>query len=648
MRHMILTTLVISLSLTQRIGISIIPVTTSSLLQQSDLSAPGVFRTCNSCAADPEFSYGGLAIRYVGGERHFLLYNSVPGGTVTQVASAASASVVTLQSGDGARLATGEWMNINRAAATAGSLPEQGQITNIAGDTITVSPAFGATPQAGDQIYYAHDYVIELVDPLAPSCNTGNYTTDYTTSPRACLYAIWPNIYGDGHHSMRTSWSVSGVPDNASGILANGIYVDTTHTPNRLYMGWGQLYAASNQAASLMFATLDSVTAGVGSSTAYGPWRPVYTDGDGVTQRGAKAMKFFSINPGDGTFLGTSWAVGQIDATSSWGPDVRWGITPPDTTTTAGFGAPDLSLNHTGANYYCMIQGTCQPSTNYVTQTGNVVGTLRAARHPAAFAYLFEDFSQDNTNYSNNRSSATGNAGISSWDGSDSVEGIIRITVGGKTAVIMTGGIAGQLSTDTTNCNNDHSYYENGGIGSIATSSHSGTFTNGETITATGGFSAIVTAWNSPTANVLGLTSVVGTVAASATVTGGTSGATAVVSTFTTHGKCSHLCTPSNNVAGGVSNNINPYLWFDNPADIDAVNAGSKTDYTVDPYLVLNMGASPFNFHTAPITNNGGARTIRGVIFDPVANDLFVIAPNADDTIGGILFPLFWKLHVGP
>jgi len=617
------------------------PQSDAALIQASDITNGGAFRI--SASADGSFSAGGMAIRYVNGERHFLLYQNHAAGTITHVASATSASVFTVQAGAGARLAVGEWVNINRAAAAPGSLPEQGQITNLSGDTLTISPAFGAVPKGGDQVWYWADVVYELVDPTAPSCGGGAYDTDYRKAPRACLYAIWTNLYGDGHHSVRTSWNVSGVPDNPQGILPAGLYWNQAQ--GALYFAWLQQYASSNVAASLGFATLDSVSGTVGISTAHGPWRPTYTDRDGITQRGAKACEFFSMNPGDGSMLCTSWGVGQIDSSTSWGPDVRWGLAFPRTSTPAGFHAADLSLNHTGANYYCMIQGTCN-NTNYVTSNGTLVGSLRSARHPVGWAQIFEDFSKDNTDYQNARIDPGTNGGVSSWDGSDSVTGIVRISAGGKSAVILSGSLSSSVSTDPTNCKNAHDWYENGGIGSITTSAHRGTFRNGEAVTASGGFSAVVTHWNSPAANVLALTGTTGTVSVGATVTGSSSGATGTVSSFTTHGKCTHLCTPAINVAGGVSNSINPYLWFDKPSDIDAVNVGSKTDWTVDPYLIVDL-ANTFGLHVAPITASGSARQVGGLVFDSTTNDLFVFAPEADDTIGGILFPLIWKLHVG-
>ena len=402
-----------------------VPPSDAALIQASDLTNGGAFRIPAS-GADGSFSVGGMAIRYVNGERHFLLYQNHAAGTITQVAAASSASVFTVQTGAAARLAVGEWVNINRAAAAPGSLPEQGQITAIVGDTLTISPAFGATPRAGDQVWYWSDVVYELVDPTAASCHTGAYNADYTVAPRACLYAIWTNLYGDGHHSVRMSWSGSGVPDNPNGILPAGLYWNQAQ--GALYFAWLQQYASSNVAASLGFATLDSVSGTVGTSTPHGPWRPTYTDGDGITQRGAKACEFFSVNPGDGSMLCTSWGVGQIDASTSWGPDVRWGLTFPRASTPSGFRAADLSLNHTGANYYCMIQGDCQRSTNYVTANGSLVGHLRSARHPVGWAQIFEDFSQDNTGYVNARIDPATNGGVSSWDGSDSVTGVVRIS----------------------------------------------------------------------------------------------------------------------------------------------------------------------------------------------------------------------------
>jgi hypothetical protein len=77
------------------------------------------------------------------------------------------------------------------------------------------------------------------------------------------------------------------------------------------------------------------------------------------------------------------------------------------------------------------------------------------------------------------------------------------------------------------------------------------------------------------------------------------------------------------------------------------VGVGSKTDWTVDAYLIVNL-ANTLGIHVAPISSSGSARAVRGLVFDSATNDLFVVAPDADDTIAGILFPLIWKVHVGP
>mgnify|MGYP003155218631 CR=1 FL=1 len=99
-------------------------------------------------------------------------------------------------------------------------------------------------------------------------------------------------------------------------------------------------------------------------------------------------------------------------------------------------------------------------------------------------------------------------------------------------------------------------------------SSYSGTFKVGETVTATGGFSAKVVKWTS-TNKTLRVSQVTGTLGASVTVTGGTSAATGVFSSQTT----------SDTIVPGIT--TDPY---DNSNDFQ-IEADSIFDFTdTDPF----------------------------------------------------------------
>ena len=103
--------------------------------------------------------------------------------------------------------------------------------------------------------------------------------------------------------------------------------------------------------------------------------------------------------------------------------------------------------------------------------------------------------------------------------------------------------------------------------------------------------------------------------------------------------KCSHGVPSPVGITGPVSTDAWPFMLIYDPADLEAVRAGKRTDYTIDPAQSINA-LSKFGVTTSGIGTIGSARTIAGQYFDAASRKLYIAAPEADGTIGGIVFPL--------
>ena len=105
------------------------------------------------------------------------------------------------------------------------------------------------------------------------------------------------------------------------------------------------------------------------------------------------------------------------------------------------------------------------------------------------------------------------------------------------------------------------------------------------------------------------------------------------------YGNCSHGVGSPVDITGPVSTSAYPMLMIYNPADLVAVRAGTKTDYSVDPVEVVNL-ESRFGIQTSAINNVGSAKSIVGSYFDTASRRLYIAAPEADTTIPGLYNPL--------
>jgi hypothetical protein len=100
--------------------------------------------------------------------------------------------------------------------------------------------------------------------------------------------------------------------------------------------------------------------------------------------------------------------------------------------------------------------------------------------------------------------------------------------------------------------------------------------------------------------------------------------------------KCSHGFPTPLSVTGPVSTAEFPFLCGYDPAILDLVAKGEKTDYEVEPAWFLNL-TTAFNIQTAGETVYGGQRNLLGFHWDAERNLLFALAHRADDfTLEGL------------
>ena len=107
-----------------------------------------------------------------------------------------------------------------------------------------------------------------------------------------------------------------------------------------------------------------------------------------------------------------------------------------------------------------------------------------------------------------------------------------------------------------------------------------------------------------------------------------------------THGQASPI-----DVTGPVSTDAYPVFIIYDPADLNAVRAGQRVDYTVEPSSTVNAQTA-FGMKTAPITMMGSAKALGGSYFDAETRTLYVAAPQADATIPGLFNPLVHVFRV--
>ncbi len=428
--------------------------TPSGLITQSDITYLGCMRTTNFNFTDQ--AYGGLAARWVtvGGtpELHFFLCTTHgPGSSATlaTIVSGASTTVFTVQTGYGSQWSAGSKINVVRAA-NGTNLPEHRLVQSVSTDTITVTVALGGTPANGDTAYTDSDQVVELVD-----TGTGTYTTDYTMAPVCDVYCFWGDIY-NGH---RVTWDVGVLQAPIPAAYPTAMFWHEGH--QLLYWTYNNAYNVNGYPDwGLGACSLDSITPSspidLGTTTSYGPWRTVTTDGDGSQFYGPASLSYIGMNP-DGTLMGGS-SPGAGNIGFPWGPTMYAGVAFPGTSTPCCLGQPDITVPDRYLNYYYMGPGG--PTSNYFNPDGSVHGVLRS--FPRDFYQAVYEPSQSTVV----RANPALNGGIGSWAENDNAGAIFWLDLGTKKGVIYTAKLAGALSQDSTDCTLGvvgHEWYANPG-----------------------------------------------------------------------------------------------------------------------------------------------------------------------------------------
>jgi hypothetical protein len=391
--------------------------------------------------------------------------------------------------------------------------------------------------------HYQRGNIVEVEVNAAPGLN-------YKTAPSTTLVRNW----GDITHGKMQSWDPQGNPLNQPNSPSALYWNEDTQL---LYWGWFDVYGVSgNPDWSFGASRLNTD----GTSTAYGPWRPVVTDRDGRKWYGPRRCNWIFREP-----AGTMGCVGgqtSGNAHNAWGPSIHGGIPFPTAVTPGGFGAPDLNATTHGAEYYAMI--------GRINADGSPIGPVRSWSMPLPYRRAYELDTPLKLDVN-----PAFNGGRNTFGDMDGVGGCVWVTTTGKASLVCTANLVG-VNGDPMSCaTGAHSFYA----------------------TASNGY------------------------------------------------KCMHGCTGVPNT-GPVVNRENPNSMFPalllfNPADLAAVNAGTKADYSVDPVMV-DLQAQ-FTIQTAPVDLVGGNKNIRAGFFDPSTRRLYLISNQADNSQPGIWLSL---LHV--
>jgi hypothetical protein len=91
---------------------------------------------------------------------------------------------------------------------------------------------------------------------------------------------------------------------------------------------------------------------------------------------------------------------------------------------------------------------------------------------------------------------------------------------------------------------------------------------------------------------------------------------------------CTHGVSSPVDITGPVATASYPSILFYDPAALEAVHAGRKIDYTVDPVEVVNA-ESMFGLRSAPLNVVGPTKALGGSYFDPARRRLYVAAASA-------------------
>jgi hypothetical protein len=288
------------------------------------------------------------------------------------------------------------------------------------------------------------DWVYEIEDPGS------GYNSDYTQAPRATLITNWGDIY----HGKRVEYMPDGTTSFSGYTTPEGLYWN--ENTQLLYWTYYNAYNVVGAPDFGMGATsLDNPS--TASSTSYGPWRTIVTDGDGTSRYGPWRCLYMFANPLDGSMMCGSH-IQSGAAGSPWGPDAYGGASWPTRSTPGGFNSQDYRLPSRYLEYY--YPGGS--SGNYIDQNGLVHGQLRSARRN------FEPPVWENYTAIGNmtvRANPSLNGGINSWSEVDVTTGAVWLELTNKRGVIFSNFLAGSTSQNVNDCTGAaHEWYSNVGV----------------------------------------------------------------------------------------------------------------------------------------------------------------------------------------
>lgn len=569
----------------QRLGIRLAAQPSSTVVQQSDISLVGAL---NPLSVNTTFAYGGISGR-IGpdGHKHLFILNNSNKQSV-QINIGTSSTVMTLCGGCASVFAPGDSVNVYRAASN-NALPENTVITQIATDTVTVSPALSGTPAGGDIFYKDGSYVTEVdLNGLTPSL-------PYTTSPQPPVYRNW----GDVYHGHKVTWDVSGQISGFNGgdnLLTSQLYFNPT--TNLLYWCYVATYVTSNNFSCGASALNDTT----GAVTSFGPWQIQVTNTDGVVRTGSQIAATLAMHPDGSMLVGAGISGGGTQF--PWGPNISkvssctncvngW----PTGTTPSGFGSSNLVASARDLFYYSMATGDA--SGNYFqANTSNLVGSIRSFSSPYDDAYLYE------TNYEDPGLDANpaNNGGVGTWTEMDGFGGCFWFTGTYKSGILCGANRVGSPTTNVTLCD--------GAIGAFGGPTH--------------GSSAAK--WYE-------------------TCSPQSQGCTPA-SDPTNHILCSHGCYPAIVVTGPQANIMNPLLEIFDPAYALKVETNTQQDWQVPVNNSYDLRAAYGITVSDTKTNGGNANNSMGW-WDASANNLYMIANLANPlSRPGDISALIYVYHI--
>jgi len=401
------------------------------------------------------------------------------------------------------------------------------------------------------------------------------YSTTYSQGPRATLVTNWGNIY----HGKRVEYAYPNGPNSATGATKNFVNQSGqaglywNNTTNLLYWIYYNNYDGQNHPYDASLGASSLDNASTAATTAYGPWRTRATDADGSVWYGQWRCQFLAENPIDGSMMCISGQAVSGATQISWGPSLYSRSSWPTTGTPGTWSAPDLVLTKRMLNYYFMGAQQQNFGRPWVDDRSGALHGELRSLRRRNDQAVFEYFNQAQFPNVNFQN--------------------LRVNPA------MNGGVGSWSDLDGVT----------GGTW-IETGTKRGVV-----------FSAVLAG------GPLGLSDPTNCNAAHEWYTNAGVGT----------GTCTHGCSPPVANAGPVTTAAFPALLIYDPADLDAVAAGSVRDYAVEPTAVINLETA-FGIHTAPITEMGTAKNVSGFFFDPTRNYLYVLAPSADDSRAGPVF----------